>query len=92
MQATVSAGIKCRLAEAGLSQLSPELTKTIKLATSEFLVNHKRPAARDGHSCAYISANEDQPYMLVFGGDRHQMPFNDTFILDLNAELRSQGL
>ena len=42
----------------------------------------RRPSARDGHSCV-ISNN----YMLVFGGDRHQMPFNDLFLLDCETEL-----
>ena len=25
-------------------------------------------------------------YMLVFGGDRHRMPFNDLYVLDLQTE------
>jgi len=29
-------------------------------------------------------------YLLVFGGDRHQMPFNDLFVLDFSAELVKQ--
>ena len=41
----------------------------------------KRPAARDGHTGIVFG-----PYFLVFGGDRHHMPFNDTFILDLKSE------
>ena len=39
----------------------------------------KRPNARDGHS-----ANVDKfGFMFVFGGDRHQMPFNDLYIIKL---------
>ena len=38
----------------------------------------KRPAARDGHT-GYVFEN----HMVVFGGDRHHMPFNDTYVLDL---------
>lgn len=41
----------------------------------------KRPAARDGHT-GVVFGN----YFLVFGGDRHHMPFNDTFVLDIKAE------
>ena len=33
------------------------------------------PHPRDGHS-AVISNN----VMIIFGGDRHQMPFNDTYV------------
>ena len=41
----------------------------------------RRPAARDGHSVSLIDGQ-----MVIFGGDRHHMPFNDMFILDLEAE------
>lgn len=38
-----------------------------------------KPAARDGHS-----ANVDKRgCMYVFGGDRHQMPFNDLYMIRL---------
>jgi Galactose oxidase, central domain/Kelch motif len=39
------------------------------------------PHPRDGHS-AVISNN----IMIVFGGDRHQMPFNDTYVYFLVEE------
>lgn len=29
--------------------------------------------------------------LLVFGGDRHHMPFNDMFLLDLQSELITKG-
>lgn len=37
-----------------------------------------RPTARDGHS-ALIHKNR----LFIFGGDRHHMPFNDTFSIGL---------
>ena len=46
----------------------------------------KRPAARDGHT-GIVYGN----YFLVFGGDRHHMPFNDSFILDIKAETASKS-
>jgi hypothetical protein len=46
----------------------------------------KRPAARDGHT-GIVFGN----YFIVFGGDRHHMPFNDTFILDLKQETISKS-
>ena len=52
----------------------------------------KRPAARDGHSGILIESSQGRPYMFVFGGDRHQMPFNDTFILNLVQELSMQNI
>jgi len=47
------------------------------------LVGHK-PCARDGHS-AFIIRNK----MLVFGGDRHKMSFNDVYILSVDPLLKS---
>ena len=39
---------------------------------SEYLMNNKRPAARDGHTGVCINQiNESQQFMLIFGGDRH---------------------
>jgi len=38
----------------------------------------KRPPARDGH-CAIMWGDQ----MFVFGGDRHHMPFNDLYMLNL---------
>lgn len=37
----------------------------------------KQPPGRDGHS-AYMFNGK----WFVFGGDRHHMPFNDTYVLD----------
>ena len=39
-----------------------------------------RPAARDGHAVV-VCLNS----LLVFGGDRHHMPFNDLHILPLTT-------
>ena len=44
-------------------------------------IQGKKPAARDGHTG--IVAGD---MFIVFGGDRHHMPFNDTFMLDLKTE------
>ena len=41
-------------------------------------INKNRPSARDGHVC-FMYKNK----MFIFGGDRHHMPFNDLFYLDL---------
>lgn len=49
-------------------------------------IKGKRPAARDGHTGI---VNGD--LFIVFGGDRHHMPFNDTFILDLKSENQGRG-
>lgn len=45
-----------------------------------------RPMPRDGHT-GILADN----YMIVFGGDRHHMPFNDMFALDLAAEMDKQA-
>jgi hypothetical protein len=40
---------------------------------------NRKPHARDGHTAIIVQ----ERYLLVFGGDRHSMPFNDLHILDL---------
>lgn len=47
----------------------------------------RRPAARDGHSGVIVG-----DIMIVFGGDRHHMPFNDTYKLDIRSEFEARGL
>jgi len=51
---------------------------------SSIIINKKNPSARDGHIAVL-----HQGMMLIFGGDRHHMPFNDLFMLDLNDFLFS---
>ena len=46
----------------------------------------KRPAARDGHTGLVI---DDSFY--VFGGDRHHMPFNDFYMLNVRAEFECKN-
>lgn len=48
---------------------------------SRGLQPNKRPAARDGHTSVLYNER-----FYVFGGDRHHMPFNDMFVLDLKNE------
>ena len=43
---------------------------------------HSLPTARDGHAAiVYFGC------LWIFGGDRHHMPFNDFFALDIEQEL-----
>jgi hypothetical protein len=50
-------------------------------------IKRRRPAARDGHS-AIIHGD----FHIVFGGDRHHMPFNDIFYLDIATEMNKLRL
>ena len=43
------------------------------------VVAGKKPCARDGH-CAVLLGSK----LVIFGGDRHQMSFNDIYQLDLD--------
>jgi hypothetical protein len=43
------------------------------------VVAGKKPTARDGHSAVVDS----QGNMFVFGGDRHHMPFNDLYMIQI---------
>ena len=49
-------------------------------------IQGKRPAARDGHTGLIFG-----DLFIVFGGDRHHMPFNDCYILDIKKEFISKG-
>lgn len=40
---------------------------------------NRKPQARDGHT----SVVDKFGFMWVFGGDRHQMPFNDLYMIKL---------
>ena len=42
----------------------------------------KYPKPRDGHSCEMLNDK-----MLIFGGDRHHMSFNDLIMIDLKKIL-----
>jgi hypothetical protein len=44
-------------------------------------VKGRRPHARDGHSALVYEGN-----LIIFGGDRHHMPYNDLFIFDIITE------
>jgi hypothetical protein len=46
-----------------------------------------RPPARDGHSGVIYEGK-----FLVFGGDRHHMPFNDLHFLEIETEFSQREL
>lgn len=50
-------------------------------------VQGRRPPARDGHTGMVVN-----DMMIVFGGDRHHMPFNDTYRLDIKSEFEKLGM
>lgn len=78
----------------GNDGLSPGLGKGMKFSELSpkrhdvsGIVENKCPAARDGHSAVFY-----QDKMIIFGGDRHRMPYADTFQLDLKAQLNGKNL
>eukprot|EP00919_Chromeraceae_sp_WS-2016_P057542 GHVR01136396.1.p1 GENE.GHVR01136396.1~~GHVR01136396.1.p1 ORF type:complete len:163 (-),score=7.41 GHVR01136396.1:471-959(-) len=57
----------------------PTISKFLEpLTNNSNLIMGKRPCARDGH-CSAIIKDE----LIIFGGDRHQMSFNDIYKLNL---------
>lgn len=46
-------------------------------------IEGRLPKPRDGHSCVV----HDERFLIIFGGDRHHMPFNDLFALDMAKEI-----
>jgi hypothetical protein len=53
------------------------------LENNSNIVIGKRPCARDGH-CAVIIAED----LVIFGGDRHQMSFNDIYKLNIKMAVK----
>jgi hypothetical protein len=50
-------------------------------------VQEKRPPARDGHTGIIVEGT-----FYVFGGDRHHMPFNDLYMLDIKQEFKDRQI
>jgi hypothetical protein len=50
------------------------------LTNNSNLIVGKKPCARDGHCCAIL--NDE---LIIFGGDRHQMSFNDIYKLNFSV-------
>lgn len=48
-------------------------------------VRGRRPKPRDGHT-GIVEGN----HLFIFGGDRHRMPFNDLYSLDVASELEKK--
>ena len=48
-------------------------------ATKYGLVSGSKPTPRDGHTACVDSRG----FMYIFGGDRHHMPFNDLYMINL---------
>ena len=47
-------------------------------------VQYKRPPARDGH---YAEIHDG--LLVIMGGDRHHMPYNDVYLLNASSEILS---
>ena len=71
----------------------PEEMQGITFASStadqklEGINTHTTPQSRDGHTGIIFKG-----LLIIFGGDRHHMPFNDTYVFDLATELRQRNL
>ena len=75
--ATLDGGMNTGGISAGLQGGSP----TVQNEANVGLVQGIQPAARDGHT---LDITPDG-LMFVFGGDRHLMPFNDLYLMNLKA-------
>ncbi|KAL4490971.1 hypothetical protein ABPG72_008707 [Tetrahymena utriculariae] len=72
-----------------LNQSSTIQAMDIKLPPIAFekeksIVIGKKPCARDGHACCIVCQNQ----LLIFGGDRHNMSFNDIYLFDLDMAIQ----
>lgn len=71
------------------STLAHDLMLTTQRIPNKKIVQHKRPAPRDGHSSVLVPGTETK-FIVFFGGDRHRMPFNDLYVLDVLSEIKSK--
>jgi len=46
----------------------------------------RQPKARDGHTCDVYGKQ-----MIIFGGDRHHMSFNDVILINLDRVVNSDA-
>ncbi len=67
----------------GDSNASPMMRRGDFSSDTIYHVRGKRPAARDGHTGLIYN----DKYLIIFGGDRHHMPFNDTYVCNLAVEI-----
>lgn len=67
--------------------MTPHLMGQVPEKNTYGKVEDRRPAARDGHTAVINNGR-----FIVFGGDRHQMPFNDLHFLQLDKEFAERGL
>jgi hypothetical protein len=64
----------------GLRNMSINLSASLDGGHAKSIhIQKNKPSARDGHS-SFVFLNK----MFIFGGDRHHMPFNDLFFLDID--------
>ena len=78
-------GKKKPVAPTLLSELVGIDSLKIKVPVNGKLIGHK-PCARDGHA-ALLFDNK----MIVFGGDRHKMSFNDIYALNMKQLMPSHN-
>jgi hypothetical protein len=74
-------GGKSPLLERQKTSFAPQIKKVEVCG----VIRGKMPAARDGHS-AVLHGEQ----MIIFGGDRHRMPFSDTYSFDLLQQLQDK--
>lgn len=54
---------------------------------SKIFIERSRPSARDGHTANLIETADSSQILVVFGGDRNNVPFNDLYLLNFTAEI-----
>ncbi|CAK70961.1 unnamed protein product (macronuclear) [Paramecium tetraurelia] len=69
-----------KLTKGALTEFGQQIVSKflLPLSNGQNTIYGKKPCARDGHAVAII---DDQ--MVLFGGDRHTMSFNDLYLLNL---------
>jgi len=65
-----------------LKHTQTRLNETVARTDYSGVLKGRMPTARDGHSAVVI-----KNLIIIFGGDRHRMPFSDTFIFNVQKEI-----
>ena len=66
-------------------KVNTRLSDPVPKSESSGIIRGRMPAARDGHSAVLL-----KNMVVIFGGDRHRMPFSDTFLFNVQKAVESE--
>jgi hypothetical protein len=65
--------------------MATRLSDSVPKSEGQGVIRGRMPAARDGHSAVLL-----KNLIIIFGGDRHRMPFSDTFLFNVQKAVEGE--